>query len=134
MRRRPAPVTAKHGVRDENVGVQLRLAGARCAMPKSRPDEPCRFDGALAGVPAAGEGGVALKVAKGVGHGDVMSRPHGPGNSLRPEPVEDTHGLGRKEGEIEPGDPTGTQRPGCNEGDSRRSVRAPREASQARRR
>ena len=64
VERRPAPVGAAPEVRDDDVRVQLRIAGARRAVAERRGDEPVGRHDARPAAPAPDRGGRALEVAE----------------------------------------------------------------------
>ncbi len=72
----PLAVLGAHLVRDEQVGVQVRVRGARGPVHEARGEEAVGVDLQEPAVAAAGEGGVVLQERERSCDGGLVARPH----------------------------------------------------------
>jgi hypothetical protein len=101
MQRRPAIVASVHEVGDEHVGVQLRVAGSRRAVPEPRSYETRGLHTNGAGVTAPREGSVHLYICEPVADRLVVGLTDCIADEIVTQPVENADGLRRREREIE---------------------------------
>ena len=99
----PPPVGAADDVRDEDVGVQLRVAGPAGAMPEAGGHEPLGLHQFLPVLPSTDVGGLGRQVVDHSGDGPVMRRGHDVTYLGRPERPQERHALRSGERQIEPG-------------------------------
>jgi hypothetical protein len=105
---RPAAVLGPGQVGGDQVGVQLRVAGPRRAVPEPGGDESAGRDPDGAAVPPAGHDRLRLQGGEGVGHRGVVRGDHlGCGDRVGQGPQE-ADGLGGGERQVEPGHPPRT--------------------------
>ena len=119
----PAAVRAAGHVRHEDVGVQLRVAGAAGAVPEARRDESVAEHRDRAALAAAAEGGVAFHVVQRGVDGGLMRLARGSRDVLVAEAEEQADTLGGRERQIEPGHAALALAPTGSTGPSRRADR-----------
>jgi hypothetical protein len=127
VERRPTPIGAIADVRDHDVRMQLRIAGARRPMPEDRSDKPGGRQHDSAATPAPHRGRVAFEVAQRLGRCSVVAASHRTLDAVVAEAEQDTDALGRREGQVEGGDAGAGGRPLLR---SRRRMRSGEQASQ----
>jgi hypothetical protein len=115
---RPAPVRALGEVGDQDVGVQQRIPGPAHAMLVAGCQQTAASDSLAAGMPAARPRRRPLQVPQRLPDRGVMRGDDRPDDVGSAEGVQQTHALGRAEGQIEPG-----HRPGTNPVGKRRAGR-----------
>ena len=104
IERRPAPVRTEREVRDQDVRVELRIAGPRRPMPERGRDQPAARDPVDTAGAAASHRGLPLHVAEGVRNRDAVRRLDRPPHRLIADAEENAHALRRRERQIEPRD------------------------------
>ena len=102
VKRRPLPVGAEREIRDEHVGVQLRVASARSAMAERRRDEPIALDRLSAAGSAARHRRLALHVSHRVDHCAVVRVANDRTQPVVSDPEQHADALRRRVGQIEP--------------------------------
>ena len=113
-------------IRDQDVRVQLRIAGPRRPMPERRRHEPGRLLDDRAAVPAPNRRRRPLEIPDRLAHRDVVSRPNAPAQLVVAEPEQHADALRRRERQIEPGDPRAARRrPQLRRRPAGRALRAP---------
>jgi hypothetical protein len=100
VERGPSPVGPAPEIGDQHVCVQLRIAGARRAMPERRRDQPVRRLNSGAAVTAPHRRGDALDVAECLAHRKPMCFPHRLLQRRVTKAEEHAHALGRRHGEV----------------------------------
>jgi hypothetical protein len=110
IQRRPAAVDPASEVRDEDVRVQLRIAGARRPMPKRSSHQPRCLLHDRPTMPTPNRSGRSLQVNDGLPNGDVVCCSHLPAQLIVAHPEEDADALRRREGQIEACDPRDARR------------------------
>ncbi len=107
IKRRPA-LAGVGRVRDDRVGVQLRIAGAARAVAERRDDQPrAPQDLAAVGAPAR-ERRLTLDVPERLADGVVVRAAHRAHGVLVSETEQHRNGLWRGERQVKPGDPRRT--------------------------
>jgi hypothetical protein len=108
---RPAPVGAVADVRDHDVRMQLRVAGARRSVPEDGSDEPGGRQHDSAAPPASHGGRVAFEVAQRFGRRSVVAVSHRTLDAAVAEAEQDADALGRRERQVEGRDTSAACRP-----------------------
>ena len=101
-------------VGDQDVGVQMRVAGPGGAVPEGGGHEPVGHHLVEAAVTPPGPGRLDLEDAQGLGHGCLVGVPDRSGHLGRSQGEEQGHRLGGGEGGVEAGDlgrPLGSAEP-----------------------
>ena len=100
VQRQPPPVRGADLVADRDVGVQVRVAGARVAVGERGRDQPGRVDLGDAVGAAPGVGGVLLQPADRVPHRLVVTRGDARGQLARRDRPQRRHALDRGERQV----------------------------------
>ena len=104
VQRRPAAVRAAAEVGDQHVGVELRIACSRRAMPERRCHEPSGRHDLGPAMAATDRGGGALEIADGFESGAVVRGADRAPQFAVADPEQDADALGRREGQVIAGD------------------------------
>ncbi len=107
VQRPPHPVLTAHPSGNQDVGVQLGIAGPGGAVHEGGTDQSLGVDLADTGLALAGEGSVFFQVLERGGHGSVMGLPGGHAHLAPAQGPQGGQALGGREGQVPAGDPVG---------------------------